>query len=98
MVSEVLSLFPGCTDTYRALTVLHAGDYVPDHTDTQSPEWISRIHVPLVTNPGAFLIVETIHYQLEVGMAYQVNPGRLHAVTNGGAESRIHLMFDVVKG
>lgn len=97
VVAKVLEHFPGCSDTYRALTVIHPGDYVAPHTDTQSPEWISRIHIPLVTNPEAKFAIDGIGYHLEVGNAYQVNPGKRHSVFNFGKESRIHLMFDVVR-
>lgn len=98
VVSELLKLFPGCSDTYRAITTVHPGDYVPAHTDTQSSDWISRIHVPIVTNPGAVFIINDVEHHLEVGMAYQVNPGKPHAIRNDGHSSRVHLMFDVRHG
>jgi hypothetical protein len=96
IVSELLELFPkGSSDTYRSMTVVHPGDYVPPHTDTLCPGWLTRIHVPIVTNPKAVFIVEGKEHHMEVGMSYQVNPGRQHAIRNGGKASRIHLMFDV---
>ena len=95
VVSQVLKLFSGGIDSYRSITVVHPGDYVPPHTDTQHPGWLSRIHVPLVTNPGSFLIMDSKSYHLEVGTAYRVNVGKPHAITNKGKSTRIHLMFDV---
>jgi quercetin dioxygenase-like cupin family protein len=96
LVTTVLREFPDCTDTYRAITTIHPGDYVPHHTDTLPEGWRSRIHIPLVTNPEAWFIVSGKEHHLEVGMSYQVNPSIPHAVRNAGPSSRIHLMFDVV--
>jgi aspartyl/asparaginyl beta-hydroxylase (cupin superfamily) len=97
IVSELLALFPGCTDTYRSITTIHPGDYVPPHTDTLVPGWMSRIHVPILTNPGALFIMDDVEHHLDVGMSYQVNPGKPHAVANRGDCTRIHLMFDVIQ-
>ena len=98
VVSEVMQHFPGCRDVYRSITTVHPGDYVPPHTDTCSPEWISRVHVPIITNPGCFLIMGKKRFHLDVGKAYRVNVGTPHAIVNDGDASRIHLMFDVVHG
>lgn len=99
LVHGLLSLFSdGATDTYRSITTIHPGDYVPHHTDTLVPGWLSRIHVPLVTNPEAWFITLGVEHHMDVGKAYQVNPSIPHAVRNAGKASRIHLMFDVVKG
>lgn len=97
LVSELLELFPGCSDTYRAISIVHPGDYVPPHTDTLCAGWISRVHVPLVTNLGAAFISEGEDWHMEVGKAYQVNPSLPHAIRNAGGATRIHLMFDVVR-
>jgi hypothetical protein len=96
-VSHILGMFPGCRDTYRSITVIHPGDYVPPHTDTLLPGWITRIHVPIITNPDAAFIVDGVDYHLEVGMSYQVNPGKSHSVANRGDCTRVHLMFDVIR-
>lgn len=96
VVDELLALFPGCRDTYRAITTIHPGDYVPHHTDTLRDGWVTRIHVPLVTNPDAWFIIGGREHHLDVGMSYQVNPAIPHAVRNQGEISRVHLMFDVI--
>jgi hypothetical protein len=56
--------------------------------------WCFRVHVPIKTNPSAFLIMDQA-YHLEVGSAYKVNVERHHAVVNHGEDSRIHFMFEV---
>lgn len=97
VVSEIMDYFPGCRDVYRSITTVHPGDYVPAHTDDTVPEWISRVHVPIITNPGCYLTVDGTKYHLKVGMAYRFNVAKPHEIVNGGSYSRVHLMFDVVK-
>lgn len=97
VVSQLLTLFPGCRDAYRYISALHPGDYVPPHTDTLVQGWVTRVHVPIITNEDAVFIVDEKEHHLEVGMAYQVNPQNLHAVANRGNCTRIHLMFDVLQ-
>jgi len=97
IVQQIVALFPGCNAIKRALTTIHPGDFVPPHTDTLPPGWVTRIHVPLVSNPKAEFIVNDVVYHLEPGLAYQVNIDAPHAVKNGGDCSRIHFMFDIVE-
>jgi hypothetical protein len=98
VVSELMPNFPGCKDTSRSITVLNAGDYVPYHTDNCFSDWITRIHVPIVTNPHTWFLIDGLAHHMEVGMSYQVNPSKPHAVSNAGDATRIHLMFDIVGG
>jgi kumamolisin len=53
-----------------------------------------RIHVPIITNPGAFLIAEGMAKHLEVGEAWTFDNQSQHSVINGDA-ARVHLIFDV---
>ncbi len=96
-VEALMRLFPGCRDTGRSITAINAGDYVPFHTDNCAPEWITRVHVPITTNPDAWFLTDALAHHLEVGMSYRVNPGRPHAVANYGNATRVHLMFDVIQ-
>jgi hypothetical protein len=98
VVTELMKGFPHCADVYRSITAINAGDYVPYHTDTCSPDWITRIHVPIVTNPHTWFLIDGLAHHMEVGMSYQVNPSKPHAVSNFGDKTRIHLMFDIVGG
>ncbi len=97
VVSDLMWLFPSCRATSLAISTLNAGDYVPPHRDTCASDWISRVHVPIVTNPGCFFMIGGLYHHMEVGMSYQVNPSLPHAVSNAGPTTRVHLMFDVVK-
>lgn len=65
------------------------------HRD-RAPVWqtMYRIHVPLVTNEGAFLISGERSQHLSVGRAWTFDNGDEHGVVNG-PEERVHLIFDV---
>ena len=70
---------------------------MPPHRDNCAVNWLSRVHVPILTNPGCFFLIGGQAHHMEVGTSYQVNPGIPHAVCNDGATTRVHLMFDVVQ-
>lgn len=65
------------------------------HVDANpAARWPHKIHVPILTNPGVAFYVEPETYHFEVGQAYEVNNLGRHAVHNGGATPRIHLIFE----
>jgi hypothetical protein len=81
------------------LSVVMPRASIPPHADHQQPGWITRVHVPLLTNPWAFFDVlepERSRYQMEVGQAYLVDITRRHEVHNNGPSPRLHFMFDVM--
>lgn len=53
-----------------------------------------RIHVPIITNDGAFLIAEEKAKHLAVGEAWSFDNQSQHSVVNGDS-TRVHLIFDV---
>lgn len=53
-----------------------------------------RIHVPIVTNPGAFLIAEGMAKHLDVGEVWTFDNQSQHSVINGDTV-RVHMIFDV---
>lgn len=53
-----------------------------------------RIHIPIITNDGAFLIAGGKSQHFEVGSAWTFDNQSDHGVVNGNHE-RIHLIFDV---
>lgn len=53
-----------------------------------------RIHIPIVTNDGAFLIVEKKAKHLAVGEAWSFDNQSQHSVVNGDS-TRVHLIIDV---
>ncbi len=53
-----------------------------------------RIHIPIHTNPGAFLIANDYSQHYATGYAWSFDNHSDHGVVNGNDE-RIHLIFDV---
>jgi hypothetical protein len=97
VIDKVMKEFPGCHAENPCITTVHPGDFVPPHTDDIQPGWVTRIHVPIVTNKGATMMVDGKHYHLKVGQAYLFDVSKPHGIRNDGKASRVHLMFDVVK-
>lgn len=95
LVADLMVHFPGCRTQQRMLSAVMAGDSIPPHTDGQPPQYVTRIHVPLMSNEQSFFIVEGIPHAMPVGAAYLVDTRKLHAVVNDGTTPRVHFMFDV---
>jgi hypothetical protein len=53
-----------------------------------------RVHIPLITNPDAFMVVDGKLWHLPVGFAYLVQVEYHHLALNAGSENRIHIVFD----
>ena len=71
------------------------GGVIHPHRDTnRAAKWPHKIHVPLVTNDQVTFFVDGVGYRFAEGEAVEVNNMAIHAVTNDGAEDRIHLIFE----
>ena len=55
-----------------------------------------RFHLPLKTNPKAWLGVVSWWYQLGRGIVYYVHNGQPHLAMNDGSEPRIHIVWDEI--
>lgn len=51
-----------------------------------------RVHVPLITNPGCFLLIDKTAHHLEASGAYRVNTTKYHTAINASFEARTHLV------
>jgi hypothetical protein len=85
------------------LSVVMPGHSIPPHGDRQEPGWVTRVHVPLLTNPmAAFVFPEEPPgyrvWTMQAGEAYMVDVARVHEVRNEGPTPRVHFMFDVFQG
>ena len=57
----------------------------------------ARLHVPVITNPGALMIVEEeAHHMKADGSVYYVDTTKYHTALNGGNQSRIHLVATIL--
>jgi hypothetical protein len=53
-----------------------------------------RVHIPLITNPDAFVFVHGKMWHMATGFAYLMRVEHHHLAINAGAENRIHIVFD----
>jgi len=57
----------------------------------------ARLHIPIVTNPGALMIVDKqVHHMKADGSVYYVNTTKYHTALNGGSAPRIHLVATIL--
>ncbi len=83
MASRLLRLLPG--------TFLH------EHRDYVYLEQVPRyrLHVPIVTNADAHIIIPGQRIHMSRGCLWKLNPKEsIHSACNFGSEPRIHLMLD----
>lgn len=95
LAEELMAAFPGCVISGRGLFLLEPRQLHPAHMDVQPPDWVTRVHVPIVTNPLATATTDDGELHMEVGKAYRFNTRAMHAVHNDGDTPRVHLVFDV---
>lgn len=77
---------------------LFPGDMLPYHRDpTWWHEHSHRIHIPVLTNPECFWLVEGRETHLKVGKYYEINNRKFHTVINRGSTPRLHLVFDILE-
>ncbi|MBD1135334.1 aspartyl/asparaginyl beta-hydroxylase domain-containing protein [Pelagibacterales bacterium SAG-MED47] len=56
-----------------------------------------RLHIPIITNPGAIMVVENIAKHMPAdGSVWITNNTKYHNAFNGGEENRIHLVACVL--
>ena len=57
----------------------------------------NRLHIPIITNPGALMIVEKeAHHMKADGSVYYMYTQRYHTALNGGDEPRVHLVATIL--
>jgi hypothetical protein len=56
-----------------------------------------RLHIPIITNPGALMIVNNQSYHMKAdGSVYHMNTTNYHTALNGGESPRIHLVATIL--
>jgi len=57
----------------------------------------ARLHIPIITNPGALMIVESeAHHMVAIGDVYYVDTTKYHTALNGGSNPRVHLVATIL--
>lgn len=78
------------------LARLEAGQVIDSHVDGAGSNLRThKIHIPLVTNPGALFMCGEKGFHLAYGRAWEVNNIAPHGGVNHGSDDRIHLIFEV---
>ncbi|HEX8853687.1 MAG TPA: aspartyl/asparaginyl beta-hydroxylase domain-containing protein, partial [Pyrinomonadaceae bacterium] len=78
------------------LAKLEPGTFFWEHRDYQELEKVNRfrIHMPVVTNESAYLILNGAKINLPVGHLWKLDPVHRHGACNFGAEARVHMLMD----
>lgn len=97
LVWTLMREFPDGSLAGLGLFLLAPGQEHPAHRDEQPPDWLTRVHVPIVTNDKAAATTDDGTMHMQVGKAYKFNTLETHAVSNQGTTPRVHLVFDVRK-
>jgi hypothetical protein len=57
----------------------------------------ARLHIPIITNPGALMIVDKEAFHMEAdGSVYYVDTMKYHTALNGGERERIHIVATIL--
>ena len=56
-----------------------------------------RLHYPMITQPGCFMVVEDEVRHMPANTWWEVNTVRSHTAFNGSMKSRIHLVAEVIE-
>jgi hypothetical protein len=56
---------------------------------------VLRFHIPIFTNPDAWLVLDEEKFHFEEGVLYFFNKGCVHAALNQGTQARLHFVFDM---
>lgn len=78
------------------LAKLEPGTFFWEHRDYQELEKVNRfrIHLPVVTNESAYLILDGRRIHLPVGHLWKLDPVHRHGACNFGTEARVHMLMD----
>ncbi|MEV6631914.1 aspartyl/asparaginyl beta-hydroxylase domain-containing protein [Actinoplanes sp. NPDC051470] len=94
-VSELLTGL-GVRVMWARLARLDAGAFLWEHRDygELSGAERHRLHVPLVSNTSAYLVLGGTKVHMSVGRVWRLTPTSPHGVCNRFGPSRIHLIID----
>ena len=94
-LAEVVRSVPAPLRSVRLLA-LGAGAQSKVHFETKiGLPWANlRLHVPIITNPGATLMIDGETHRWQPGSFWFGDFSRWHQVTNAGEDTRVHMIID----
>lgn len=94
-LAEIIRSIPAPLRSVRLLTLgVAAKSKVHFETKIRLPWANVRLHVPIITNPGATLMINGHTHQWQPGSFWFGDFSRWHQVANDGTEKRIHMVID----
>lgn len=98
ILESIIDSFNGQVTRVR-LACLKAGFTIKPHVD-YDPSYISRFHIPIITNSDVSMFVQRDTHVAEYtmpsdGRIYFFNSGLKHWVKNNSDQDRLHLIIDV---
>lgn len=96
-LQQVLAGF-ACEIGAARLMALAAGAEIGEHRDagTALADGVTRIHIPIHTSPQVLFRIDGVAVHFGAGHAWYMDASCRHAVSNGGAMARVHLVVDCV--
>ncbi len=97
-VQEILNAWECEKETVRLLS-LAPGSVIKPHKDPGCAyhDGQFRIHIPIVTNPEVYFIIDEEKLQLKAGECWYMNFSATHSIINEGATARVHLVIDGIR-
>jgi hypothetical protein len=95
---EVLAFFE-CKFARVRLMRMAAGTVIAEHLDQmdlRAETQLARFHVPIVTNPDAYFLLNGEEVHMATGDCWHLEAALPHGAGNPGKEARIHLVIDCV--
>ena len=94
---EVLDSFE-CGKKAVRLMALAAGAEITPHRDRGGSieDGLARLHIPIVTDPAVVFTLDGEDLHFSACATWYMNANCLHAVRNGSARERVHLVLDCV--
>lgn len=95
--AQVLADIPAPLRSVRLMS-LGPGATVHEHRDSKCgyPWGVMRLHIPVITNPGAQVVIDGQAMHWDAGRLWFGDFNRPHYVRNTGDQSRVHLVIDVM--
>jgi quercetin dioxygenase-like cupin family protein len=94
---EVVDSF-ACEKKAVRLMALAPGAEIMPHRDHGGAleDGLARLHIPIVTAPRVVFTLDGEEVHFSAGATWYMNANCLHAVRNGSARERVHLVLDCV--
>jgi quercetin dioxygenase-like cupin family protein len=87
-----------CEKKAVRLMALAPGAEITPHRDRGGSleDGLARLHIPILTDPAVVFTLDGEEVHFSAGATWYMNANCLHAVRNGSARERVHLVLDCV--